>query len=192
MKKLGFCITGSFCSMKDMLSVLSLLVKDYDVEVFMTPNVQSFDTRFQSAKNLKEDVEALTKKPVLNTIQDAEVYGPMKSLDIVLVYPCDGNTLAKVNSGINDNVVTMIIKSSLRNQVPIVFGVFSNDILGASGKNLLTLFNKKNLYFVPMIQDDFKNKPNSAVACHTKVQDTLEYALLGKQLHPFLLGYKEV
>ncbi len=34
MLKLGFCITGSFCSMDDMLIVMKELVKDYEIEVF--------------------------------------------------------------------------------------------------------------------------------------------------------------
>ena len=46
MLKLGLCITGSFCSMDDMLFVLKKLVEVYDVEVFLTPHVQCMDTRF--------------------------------------------------------------------------------------------------------------------------------------------------
>ena len=108
------------------------------------------------------------------------------------LYPCDANTLAKLVYGINDNAVTMLIKSSLRNQCPIVLGVYSNDILANSGKNLLTLMNMKNYYVVPMYQDDYKKKPNSVVACKNKVNDTIKCALNHQQYQPFLLGYKEV
>ncbi len=192
MLKLGFCITGSFCSMDDMLYVLKELKDDYDIEVFLTPNVNTMDTRFYSHIELKEKIQEITQKEPHTTIQEAEVYGPMKKLDVVLVYPCDASTLAKLNYGINDNAVTMLIKSSLRNQTPIVLGVYSNDVLYASGQNLLSLMGRKHFYFVPMYQDHYKNKPNSMIACKKKVKDTLNCAIQHLQYQPFVLGYKEV
>ncbi len=192
MLKLGFCITGSFCSMKNMLKVLKELNGLYDIEVFLTPNVNSMDTRFFKAKDLKDEIVKIVNKKIHTTIQESEVYGPSKKLDLVFVYPCDGLTLSKLVHGINDNCVTMLVKSSLRNNVPIVLGVFSNDILSNSGKNLLTLFNTKNYYFVPMYQDDYINKPNSMVASEDEVIKTLTYAHQQTQFQPFILGYKEV
>ena len=192
MLKLGFCITGSFCSMDDMLIVMKELVKDYEIEVFLTPHVNTMDTRFYSSHDLKEKIKEVVKKELHTTIQEAEVYGPSKKLDAVLVYPCDASTMAKLDCGINDNGVTMLVKSSLRNNVPIVLGVFSNDILSNSGKNLFSLMNKKNFYFVPMYQDQYKKKPNSMIACNKKVSKTLKCALKHEQYQPFLLGYKEV
>lgn len=192
MNKLGFCITGSFCSMDDMLEVLENVSKDFDVEVFMTDHVNEMDTRFYLESDLKKKIKNIIHKDIHTTIQEAEVYGPMKKLDVVLVYPCDANTLAKLVYGMNDNAVTMLIKSSLRNQCPIVLGVYSNDILSNSGKNLLTLMNMKNYYVVPMYQDHFKKKPNSVIACKNKVKETIECALQHQQYQPFLLGYKEV
>lgn len=192
MRKLGLCITGSFCSMDDMLDVVSQLKKDYDIEVFLTPHVNTMNTRFYSSDELKSKISQLIHKEVHTTIQEAEVYGPTLKLDIVLIYPCDASTLAKLHHGINDNAVTMLVKSSLRNNVPIVLGVFSNDILSNSGKNLFALMNMKNYYFVPMYQDHYKNKPNSMIACKNKVKDTLTSALNHEQYQPFILGYKEV
>ncbi len=192
MKKLGFCITGSFCSMDDMLSVLEELSQNYDIEVFVSPHVYQMDTRFYNHEVLLEKIENITNKKVHTTIQEAEVYGPKYRLDAVLVYPCDGNTLAKVALGINDNTVTMLIKSSLRNNVPIVLGIYSNDVLGNSGKNVMTILNMKGYYLVPMYQDDYKTKPKSMIACYKKVSSTLEEALQHKQIQPLFLGYKEV
>lgn len=192
MLKLGFCITGSFCSFDDMLEILKQLIEVYDIEVFVTPNVNTLDTRFYSQKEIKEKIKDIIHKDIHTTIQEAEVYGPNLKLDVVLIYPCDALTLAKIVHGINDNAVTMLVKSSLRNQSPIVLGVYSNDILAQSGKNLMTLMNTKNYYFVPMYQDDYKNKPNSVIACKNKVIKTIESALNKKQYQPFLLGYKEV
>ncbi len=192
MLKLGFAITGSFCSMDDMLDVLNEVCHDYDVEVFMTPHVQQMDTRFYCHDELEKKVKKITHKDIHTTIQEAEVYGPKKKLDAVLVYPCDGTTLNKLDLGINDNCVTMLVKSSLRNQVPIVLGVYSNDILSNSGVHLLSLFNKKNYYFVPMFQDHYLAKPQSMIACKKKVKETLKAALSHQQYQPFLLGYREI
>lgn len=192
MPKLGLCITGSFCSMDDMLYVLDELKDDYDIEVFLTQHVNIMNTRFYSHEDLKKEIQKRIRCEIHTTIQEAEVYGPMKKLDAVLVYPCDASTLAKLNHGINDNAVTMLIKSSLRNAVPIVLGVYSNDILSFSGQNLLALMGRKHFYFVPMYQDHYKNKPYSMIACKNKVKDTLACALENKQYQPFILGYKEV
>lgn len=192
MLRLGLCITGSFCSMDDMFKVLEELVKDYDIEVFLTDNVNTMDTRFYTSHDLKNKIENITHKKPHTTIQEAEVYGPKQLLDLVLVYPCDASTLAKLYYGMNDNAVTMLVKSSLRNQVPIVLGVYSNDILGNSGKNLMGLMNMKNYYFVPMFQDHYQKKPNSLIADYTKVKDTLIAAYSHQQYQPFFLGYKEV
>lgn len=192
MFKLGFCVTGSFCSFDDMLEVLKQLNEIYDIEVFITPHVNTMNTRFYTEEKIKEKIKEITHKEINTTIQEAEVYGPMKKLDAVLVYPCDASTLAKIVYGINDNAVTMLVKSSLRNKTPIILGVYSNDILSNSGKNLMTLMNTKYYYFVPMYQDDYKHKPNSVVACKTKVKKTIECALKHQQYQPFLLGYKEV
>lgn len=192
MLKLGFCITGSFCSMDNMLEVLRELNGIYDIEVFLTPHVQHMDTRFYTHDELQEKIQEIVNRPIHTTIQEAEVYGPLKKLDVVLVYPCDGNTLAQLDLGLNSHTVTMLVKSSLRNHVPIVLGVFSNDILSNSGVHLMSLLNKKDFYFVPMFQDDYKKKPNSLIANKHYVLSTIEKALKHQQLQPFLLGYKDV
>ena len=192
MLKLGLCVTGSFCSMKDMLLVLDDLIDVYEIEVFLTPHVYKMDTRFYNHEKLIEEIESRIHKKIHTSIQDAEIYGPFESLDIVLIYPCSASTMAKIDMGINDNGVTMLVKSSLRHQTPIVLGVYSNDILSQSGVHLLSLMNKKNFYFVPMYQDDYIKKPNSVIACHSLVKETLVCALKHQQKQPFLLGYKEV
>lgn len=192
MNKIGFAITGSFCSMDDMLEVLKLLCQDCEVEVFMTPHVRDMDTRFYSRLELATKIKEITHKDIHTSIQEAEVYGPHPQLDAVVVYPCDASTLNKIDLGINDNCVTMLVKSCVRNQIPIVLGVYSNDILSNSGVHLLSLFNKKNYYFVPMFQDDYQRKPHSMIAKKDKVLDTLKAALQHQQYQPFLLGYRKI
>lgn len=189
--KIGFCITGSFCSMDDMIYVLELLCKKYDVEVFVSPNVKNMDTRFYKAEELKDRIENIIHKPIHYTINEAEVYGPNCTLEAVLIYPCDANTLNKLDQGINDNCITMLVKSSLRNQIPIVLGIYSNDFLSNSGIHFMSLLNKKNFYFIPVFQDDYVHKPFSLIAKKEKALITLEYALKHIQIQPLILGYRK-
>lgn len=192
MNKIGFAVTGSFCSMDDMLYVLKQLCQKYEVEVFVTPHVRDMDTRFYSHSQLMQLIQEIICKEVHTTIQEAEIYGPHPQLDAVVIYPCDATTLNKIDLGINDNCVTMLVKSCVRNQIPIVLGVYSNHVLSNSGIHLLSLFNKKNYYFVPMFQDHYQKKPHSMIAAKDRVLSTLEAAFEHRQYQPFLLGYKKV
>lgn len=192
MLKLGFCITGSFCSMEDMLDVLDELKDIYEIEVFVSPTVLDTDSRFFTKEELFKKIKDIIHCPIHSSINESEVFGPLKKLDLVLIYPCTSNTIAKLVHGINDNCITMIVKSSLRNQVPIVLGIYTNDALGNSGKNIMTLMNTKNYYFVPIYQDHYIKKPLSMIADKAKVKDTLDKAYLKQQIQPVILGYKEV
>ena len=105
---------------------------------------------------------------------------------MLIVAPCTGNTLAKLASGIADTSVTMAAKAHLRNQKPVLLAVSTNDGLGNAAKNIGLLLNYKNIFFVPFSQDDFLKKPNSLVADMTKITESAEYALNGRQLQPIL------
>ncbi|MCD7809841.1 MAG: dipicolinate synthase subunit B [Erysipelotrichaceae bacterium] len=190
--RLGICITGSFCSMDDMLYVLNELKDNYDIDIFMSEHVDTMDNRFYSAQDLKEKINHIVHCPIHTTINEAEIYGPNHLLDAVLVYPCSANTLSKLSLGINDNAVTMLVKSCLRNAIPIIIGIYSNDVLSLSGTHLLTLYNRKNYYIVPIFQDNYKQKPNSVIACKEKVKETIEKAFHHEQIQPILLGYKKM
>ncbi len=189
--RLGVCITGSFCSMDDLLYVLNDLKDDYEIEIFMSEHVHTMDTRFYHAKELKDKIHKIIPCDIHTTINESEIYGPNHLLDAVLVYPCSSNTIAKLSLGINDNAVTMLVKSCLRNAIPIIIGVYSNDVLSLSGTHLLKLYNRKNYYIVPIFQDNYQQKPNSVIACKEKVKETIKEALRHQQIQPFLLGYKE-
>lgn len=63
----------------------------------------------------------------------------------------------------------------------------TNDGLASSARNVGTLLDKKNVYFVPFGQDDPVEKPTSLVADFSLVNDTVEAALRGEQLQPLLL-----
>ena len=79
-------------------------------------------------------------------------------------------------------------ESQLPTGRPLVGAVSTNDGLASSAKNIGTLVDKKNVYFVPFRQDDPAKKPTSLVADFSQVEDTIDAALAGRQLQPVLLG----
>lgn len=186
-KKIGFAMTGSFCTFKKVIEELKLL-SETGAEIFpiMSLSSSTFDTRFGTADGFMSEIRAITKKEIITTIPAAEPIGPKNYLDALIISPCTGNTLAKLACGITDTPVTMAAKATLRNKKPVVVAVSTNDGLGASAKNIGLLLNNKNIYFVPFGQDDCINKPASLVADMTKIAETVEEALLGRQLQPVL------
>src|SRR5699024_5282214 len=135
----------------------------------------------------KEKLREITGKELIVTIVDAEPVGPKLNLDVIVVAPCTGNTIAKLANAITDTSVTMACKAHLRNQKPVVLAIATNDGLGANGKNIGLLMNTKNIYFVPFGQDDPYNKPNSLIAKFDYIEDTIEKAIEGQQIQPVLV-----
>ncbi|WMJ24221.1 dipicolinate synthase subunit B [Paludicola sp. MB14-C6] len=186
--KLGYCFCGSFCTFKQNIEIMRELSKKYDIQPIMSFNAASINTRFGKAADFIAEMESICKKPVIRTIEDAEPIGPTHMTDIMLVSPCTGNTLAKLANSITDTPVTMAVKSHLRNHLPVVLAVSSNDALSGSAKNIGILQSLKYMYFVPMGQDNHKIKPCSLVARFCDIEKTLEAAQNGKQIEPMILG----
>ena len=145
------------------------------------------DSRFGSTSEYIKHITSLTgNKPIL-TMEEAEPIGPSACLDILLIAPCTGNTLAKLANGITDTSVLMAAKAHLRNQKPLVISISTNDALGMNFKNIGLLYNTKNIYFVPFGQDNPEKKPNSLIARTELTAKTLELALEGKQIQPVIV-----
>ncbi len=189
--RIGYCITGSFCTFGKAFETLSQLVstKAWVVPI-MSFNAASIDTRFGKAKDNINHLEYITNRKVIKTIEDAEPIGPKNLFDIVVVAPCTANTLAKLSVGITDTPVTMAVKSHLRNNKPVLIAVSTNDALGAAAKNIGTLQNYKNYYFVPYTQDDYVNKPKSIVARFELIPQAIVDAMNGTQTQPILYKLK--
>ena len=185
--KLGFCMTGSFCTFSKVIEVMKQLSNDYDIVPILSEISYTTDTRFGEAAVFVEIIEEICGKPVIHTIAGAEPIGPNALTDIMLIAPCTGNTLAKLTGGITDTSVTMAAKSHLRGGKPLVLGISTNDALGASAQNLGRLLNTRNLYFIPFRQDESTKKPRSLVADFVWTKDTLTAAEKGRQLQPILL-----
>lgn len=144
------------------------------------------DTRFGTASHFNTQIANICGNSIIKTVQEAEPIGPKNMLDLLVVLPCTGNSLAKIANGIADTAVTMAVKAHLRNQKPVLIAVSTNDGLGTAAKNIGTLLNYKNLYFLPFSQDDYIKKPNSLVADFEKLPEAAIAALEGKQLQPVL------
>lgn len=188
--KIGFALTGSFCTIGKVIPEIEKLISaGAEVIPVISYSVDKFDTRFGTAKDLWLKLEGITGKKIIDSIVDAEPFGPKSLVDLVVVAPCTGNTLAKIAMGITDTPVTMACKAHLRNQKPLVIAISTNDGLGANAKNIGLLLNTKNVYMVPFGQDGPDTKPNSLVADEKLIIPTIENALKGKQIQPILIKY---
>ena len=186
--RIGYCLCGSFCTFDKSFKAAQRLV---DMGALLIPvmsyNSADLNTRFATAQENIERLESVAGRSVIKTIVDAEPIGPEKMCDVMVVAPCTANTLAKLALGITDTPVTMAVKSHLRNGLPVVVAISTNDALAGCAKNIGILQNYRNYYFVPYKQDNYEKKPNSIVADFDLIPQTVEQALIGKQIQPLIL-----
>ena len=188
-RKVGFAFCGSFCTYDRAMRALEQVKARFgDVTPIVSEASAATDTRFGPAHEFMREMERICDKRVIDTMVKAEPIGPKKLLDVLVICPCTGNTLAKLAGGITDSTVTLAAKAHLRNGRPLVLCPATNDALAASAKNIGALLDKKNVYFVPFRQDDPQGKPTSVVADFSLVPDAISAALEGRQLQPLLLG----
>ena len=186
--KIGFALTGSFCTFSKVIPKIKELVDEgAEVLPIMSFNAYNLDTKFGKAEDFIAQIEEITGNEIIHTIQGAEPIGPKKLTDIMIIAPATGNTIAKLANGITDTPVTMAAKSHLRNEKPLIIAISTNDALSGSAKNIGTLLNKKNFYFVPFSQDNPITKPRSIVFDENYIVKTIEYALNGEQIEPIIL-----
>lgn len=186
-KNIGFAITGSFCTHEKIKGVVRKLVEEGNRVIPIFSNMsQAINSRFGDARDFIIAIQEITGEHGIFTLQEAEPIGPKAYLDVMIIAPCTGNTMAKLCAGITDSPVLMAAKAHMRNEKPVVIAVSTNDALGANLKNIGELMNTKNVYFVPFGQDDYEKKPKSMVAHFERVPDTIEEALRGKQIQPVI------
>lgn len=188
--KLGVAFCGSFCTFKKAIVMLQDLVNmGIDVYPIMSFNAYTISTRFGRAEDFIDQIESITKKPIIHTIHDAEPLGPKKIIDALLIAPCTGNSLSKISHAIVDTPVVLAAKSLMRNGSPVIIAISTNDGLGLNLENIGHVMPNQNIYFVPFGQDNAIAKPYSLVADLTLVPETLKYALKGEQIQPLLIQY---
>ncbi len=184
---IGFALCGSFCTYANVFPIMEIMSRDYHLIPILSSASDSIDSRFGTAEEHHTILQELCGSTPLCSVEDVEPIGPKQLLDALIVAPCTGNTLAKLAHGIADGPVTMAVKSHLRNGRPVILAVSTNDALGAAAENIGRLLARKHIYFVPFGQDDPVGKPTSMVADFSRIPQTLESALEGKQLQPVLI-----
>lgn len=187
-KNVGIAITGSFCTFDKIETEVKKLVEEgANVFPIFSKNVQTIDSRFGDSEEFIRKICLMTGNQPVLTIEGAEPIGPSAYLDILIIAPCTGNTLAKLANGITDTSVLMAAKAHMRNGKPLVISISTNDALGINFKNIGALINLKNIFFVPFGQDNAVNKPTSMIAHTELIINTLEKALDGQQIQPIIV-----
>ena len=181
---IGFAMCGSFCTFSKVFPVVEALAKKHTVYPIFSATT---DSRFGKASEFLERAEEICGQAVIKTIAEAEPIGPKKLLDILVIAPCTGNTLAKLSHSIADTPVTMAAKSHLRNGRPVLVAISTNDGLAGAAENIGRLMARKHFYFVPYGQDDPEQKPTSLVAHFDLIPQAVELAVQGRQMQPVLL-----
>ena len=184
----GFALCGSFCTFDRAVEQMRLL-KGGGAEIvpIMSFNAAGIDSRFGTAAQHIAEIEGICGRSVIDTITAAEPIGPKKLLDILVIEPCTGNTLAKLANGVTDTAVTMACKAHLRNGAPLILAISTNDGLSGSAQSIAALLQRKNVYFVPFRQDAPHQKPFSLQSDFALLGETVKAAMEGRQLQPVLL-----
>ena len=87
--KIGFALTGSFCTFKKVIPKMKELINQgAEIIPIMSFNSYNLDTKFGKAKDFIKEIEELTDKKIIHTIQEAEPIGPKKMTDIMVIAPC--------------------------------------------------------------------------------------------------------
>lgn len=189
--RVGFAMTGSHCCLDEVMpQVRNLVNEGAEVTPIISYVVGNTDTKYGNSDKWKQMLMDITGKKPINTIVDGEPIGPGKIIDVLVVAPCTGNTLAKLANGITDTPVLMSAKAQLRNQRPVILAISTNDGLSMNAKNIGLLLNVKNVYMVPFGQDNPTGKPNSLVAKWDLITATIIESLKGKQYQPLLVSHQ--
>ena len=184
---IGFALCGSYCTYDRVFPVIEALSKENKVIPILSEAAYATDSRFGTAEHWKRKLEEICGCPPLHLISQVEPIGPKGLLDILVIAPCTGNTLAKLAHSIADGPVTMAAKSHLRNGRPVLVAVSTNDGLAGAGENIGRLLARKHYYFVPFGQDNPLKKPTSLIADFAQIPQAVEGALAGQQIQPMLL-----
>ena len=186
--RIGCAMTGSFCTFRAAFDAWrALRATGAELIPILSFNAGSLDNRFYTAADSRQILTEICGHEILDSIPAVEPIGPKKLLDLLIVAPCTGNTLAKIAAGITDTPVALAVKSHLRNARPVLLAISTNDALSGSAQNIGKLLNTRNIYFVPFRQDDPLGKPNSAVARFDLMPESANLALQGRQIQPILL-----
>lgn len=187
-KTVGFALSGSHCTFEEVMPQIQRFVDaGANVIPIISQSLLTTDTRFGKAEDWRKQLKERTGNDIISSIVEAEPLGPNKTLDVLVIAPCTGNTVSKLANAMTESAVLMAAKAQLRNLRPVVIAISTNDGLGLNMVNIARLMATKNIYFVPFGQDAPLTKPNSLVARMDLLMETCEAALAGRQLQPVLI-----
>lgn len=87
--KIGFAVTGSFCTFEKVIPQVEKLVSEKaDVFPIFSENAAAMDTRFGKAEEWVRRFEEITGHSGIKTITEAEPIGPKELFDILVIAPC--------------------------------------------------------------------------------------------------------
>lgn len=188
-KNIGIALTGSFCTYENVIPpIKALVLEGAHITTIYSFASASINSRFGKADDFMNTIKEITGNDPVLTIEDAEPVGPKHLLDLLVILPCTGNTLAKLANGITDTPVLMAAKAHLRNDAPLLIFLSTNDALGINMKNIGTLMSTKNIFFVPFGQDNPAKKHNSMISHFNNLTPAIEHALIKKQLQPVIVS----
>ncbi|HEY8416107.1 MAG TPA: dipicolinate synthase subunit B [Thermaerobacter sp.] len=188
-RRIGFAVCASYHNLARVMEAVGRLV-ELGAEVFpiVSHSVSTIATAHGTPEQWLEALERMAGRRPWRSIPEVEPIGPRRLLDALVIAPCTGTTMAKLANGFSDSAVLMAAKAVLRNQRPVVLAISTNDGLGINARNLATLLNTKNVYFVPFGQDNPEEKPNSLTSSFALIPAAVEAALAGRQLQPLLVA----
>ena len=186
--RIGCAMTGSFCTFRKVFQAWQALAETgAALTPIMSQAAYESDTRFYPAAEARRIFREICGREIWHTIVETEPIGPKKLLDLLIIAPCTGNTLAKLAAGIADTPVTLAAKSHLRNGRPVLIAPSTNDGLGRNAENLGKLQAMRDFYFVPYGQDAPEGKPASLVSYFDRIPEAARGALEGRQIQPLLI-----
>ena len=186
--RIGCAMTGSFCTFRKVFQAWQALAETgAALTPIMSQVAYESDTRFYPAAEARRIFREICGREIWHTIVETEPIGPKKLLDLLIIAPCTGNTLAKLAAGIADTPVTLAAKSHLRNGRPVLIAPSTNDGLGRNAENLWKLQAMRDFYFVPYGQDAPEGKPASLVSYFDRIPQAAQGALEGRQIQPLLI-----
>lgn len=187
--RVGFALTGSFCTFSKAFAAMRALTEaGYEVTPVLSYAAAREDTRFYDHETVWKTLQEITGHKPLDTLPQVEPIGPRKLLDIYVIAPMTGVSMAKLANGIFDTPALLGAKSHLRNGRPVLIAPSTNDGLSTAAENLGKILGMRHVYIVPFGQDDPVKKPRSLVADFTQIPEAVAAALAGAQLQPMLLG----
>ncbi len=187
--RVGFALTGSFCTFRAVFAQIQVLTDaGFEVTPILSFSASREDTRFFAKDTVFYQLKSITGRDPLTTLQEVEPIGPKKLVDIYVIAPMTGVSMAKFAHGIFDTPALLGAKSHLRNGRPVLIAPSTNDGLSTAAENIGKILGMRNVYMVPFGQDDPTNKPRSLVADFTRIPEAMAAALAGAQMQPILLG----